>query len=114
MTDFTQLLNNLFSLYDKIYCVLVINTLGELVEQYVKNTDLDGTEENLVEQFRNIAFATSIVTFEGIRLILLDKAHSKILIININEETMILAIDKQATWTNILDIARFISDNVFY
>lgn len=83
------------------------------MEQHIKNTDLDGTEENLVEQFRNITLATSIMTFEDIKFILLDKGHSKMLIVNINEETIILGIDKQATWTNILDIARYISDEVF-
>jgi hypothetical protein len=85
-----------------------------MVQQHIRQTDLYITEKNLVEQFRNIAFVTSIVTFEDIKFILLDKVHFKILIINVNEETIVLAIDKRATWSNILDIARFISDNVFY
>lgn len=41
LTDFTQLSNNLFSLHDKIYCILVINTVGELLQQHIRNTDSD-------------------------------------------------------------------------
>ena len=79
---------------------------GELLHQHIKNqATIEKPEENLVEYFHNIAFATSFLTFENIKFMTLDKSFLKILIVNVNEETIIVGIDKQASWSNIFDIA---------
>jgi hypothetical protein len=41
---------------------------------------------------------------------LLEKYDFKIAIINLNEDSIMIGIDKEATWPDILDILRYIID----
>lgn len=109
--DYTHSLDSLFVLSEEIRFIAVINIFGEVVKQYNKNLAINPiSREEISNQFHNIAFATSILTLENIKFMLLEKYDFKIAIINLNEDNLMIGIDKEATWPDILDILRYIID----
>ena len=100
----------LLVLSEEIRFIAVINIFGEVVKQYSKNLAINPiTREEISNQFHNIAFA-SVLTLENIKCMLLEKYDFKIAIINLNEDSLMIGIDKEATWPDILDILRYIID----
>lgn len=109
--DYTHSLDSLFVLSDEIRFMAVINIFGEVVKQYNKNLAINTiSREEISNQLHNITFATSILTLENIKFMLLEKYDFKIAIINLNEDSIMIGIDKEATWPDILDILRYIID----
>lgn len=109
--DYTHSLDSLFVLSEEIRFIAVINIFGEVVKQYNKNLAINPiSREEISNQFHNITFATSILTLENIKFMLLEKYDFKIAIINLNEDNLMIGIDKEATWPDILDILRYIID----
>lgn len=109
--DYTHSLDSLLVLSEEIRFIAVINIFGEVVKQYNKNLAINPiSREEISNQFHNIAFATSILTLENIKFMLLEKYDFKIAIINLNEDNLMIGIDKEATWPDILDILRYIID----
>jgi hypothetical protein len=108
--DYTHSLDSLLVLSEEIRFIAVINIFGEVVKQYNKNLAINPiTREEISNQFHNIAFA-SVLTLENIKFMLLEKYDFKIAIINLNEDSLMIGIDKEATWPDILDILRYIID----
>ena len=108
--DYTHSLDSLLVLSEEIRFIAVINIFGEVVKQYSKNLAINPiTREEISNQFHNIAFA-SVLTLENIKFMLLEKYDFKIAIINLNEDSLMIGIDKEATWPDILDILRYIID----
>ena len=108
--DYTHSLDSLLVLSEEIRFIAVINIFGEVVKQYNKNLAINPiTREEISNQFHNIAFA-SVLTLENIKCMLLEKYDFKIAIINLNEDSLMIGIDKEATWPDILDILRYIID----
>ena len=109
--DYTHSLDSLFVLSEEIRFIAVINIFGEVVKQYNKNLAINPiSREEISNQLHNITFATSILTLENIKFMLLEKYDFKIAIINLNEDSIMIGIDKEATWPDILDILRYIID----
>jgi hypothetical protein len=109
--DYLHSLDSLFVLNEKIRYVALINIFGEVVTQYNKNSTINPiSREEISNQFHNIAFATSILTFENIKFMLLEKYDIRIAIINLNEDSLMIGIDKEATWSDILNILSYITD----
>jgi hypothetical protein len=109
--DYTHSLDSLLALSDEIRFIAVINIFGEVVKQYNKNLAINPiSREEISNQYHNVAFATSILTLENIKFILLEKNDFKIAIINLNEVSLMIGIEKEATWPDILDILRYIMD----
>ena len=108
--DYTHSLDSLLVLSEEIRFIAVINIFGEVDKQYNKNLAINPiTREEISNQFHNIAFA-SVLTLENIKFMLLEKYDFKIAIINLNEDSLMIGIDKEATWPDILDILRYIID----
>jgi hypothetical protein len=96
--DYTHSLDSLLVLSEEIRFIAVINIFGEVVKQYNKNLAINPiTREEISNQFHNIAFA-SVLTLENIKFMLLEKYDFKIAIINLNEDSLMIGIDKEATW----------------
>ena len=109
--DYTHSLDSLLVLSEEIRFIAVINIFGEVVRQYNKNLAINPiTREEISNQFHNIAFATSVLTLENIKFMLLEKYDLKIAIINLNEDSLMIGIDKEATWPDVLDILRYVID----
>ncbi|HKG88647.1 MAG TPA: hypothetical protein VKA95_10000 [Nitrososphaeraceae archaeon] len=109
--DYTHSLDSLFVLSEEIRFIAVINIFGEVIKQYNKNMAINPiSREEISNQFHNIAFATSVLTLENIKFMLLEKYDFKIAIINLSEDNLMIGIDKEATWPDILDILRYIID----
>lgn len=109
--DYTYSLDSLFVLSEEIRFIAVINIFGEVVKQYNKNLAINSiSREEISNQFQNIAFATSVLALENIKFMLLQKYDFKIAIISMNEDSLMIGIDKEATWPDILDILRYIID----
>lgn len=109
--DYTHSLDSLLVLSEEIRFIAVINIFGEVVKQYNKNLAINSiSREEISNQFQNIAFATSVLALENIKFMLLQKYDFKIAIISMNEDSLMIGIDKEATWPDILDILRYIID----
>jgi hypothetical protein len=109
--DDTHSLESLLVLSDEIRFIAVINIFGEVVKQYNNNLAINPiSREEISNQYHNVAFATSVLTLENIKFILLEKYDFKIAIINLNEVSLMIGIEKEATWPDILDILRYIMD----
>lgn len=109
--DYTHSLDSLLVLSEEIRFIAVINIFGEVVKQYNKNLAINSiSREEISNQFQNIAFATSVLALENIKFMLLQKYDLKIAIISMNEDSLMIGIDKEATWPDILDILRYIID----
>lgn len=91
-------------LNDKISYLAVINIYGEVVKRYNRSANVNTPDEEAASQLHHIAVATSILTFENIKFMLLEKPNMKIAIININEDSIVVGIDKNASWLDISDI----------
>jgi hypothetical protein len=109
--DNTHSLKSLLELSDEIRFIAVINIFGEVVNQYTKSLATNPiSREEISNQYHNIAFATSALTLENIKFMLLEKYFFKIAVINLNEVSLMIGIEKEATWPDILDIIRYIMD----
>jgi hypothetical protein len=83
----------------------VINIYGEVINQYNRGSNVDSPmKAEAANQLHHIAFATSNLAFENIKFMLLEKPNMKIAIINIEEDSLIVGIDKDASWTEISEI----------
>jgi hypothetical protein len=108
--DYSHLSDKLFTLNDKIIYLAVINIYGEVVKQYTRNWTVNSPKEEAANQLHHIAVATSILTFENIKFMLLEKSNMKIVIINVDEDSLIIGIDKNASWLDIADIFNLLTD----
>ena len=103
--NYSQLSSTLFTLNDKISYLVVINIYGEVISQYNRGSNVNSPmEEESANQLRHIAVATSNLIFENIKFMLLEKPNMKIAIINVEEDSLIVGIDKNASWTEISEI----------
>lgn len=108
--NYPHLSNSLFALNEKISYIVIINIFGEVINQYNKNSNIHEVSKETSDQFHNIAFATSILTFENIKFMLLEKQDLKIIIINLNHDSIIIGIDKKADWLDISDIFSYLAN----
>jgi hypothetical protein len=106
--DYLRLSKGLFEINEKIMYVVVVDIFGKVVEQYGKDLNTCFREEEINNQLRNIAFATNGLTFENVKLMLLEKNNQKIAIINLNEDSIIIGIDRIATWSDISGIFSYV------
>ncbi len=106
--DYLHLSRGLFDINEKIMYMVVVDIFGKVIKQYGKNLNTSFNEEEINNQLRNIAFATNGLTFENVRLMLLEKNNQKIAIINLNEDSIIIGIDRIATWSDISGIFSYI------
>lgn len=81
--------------------IVVLDIFGKVVKHYDKHSETFFTVEEATSKFHDIAFATSMLTFENIKFMLLEKNDLKIVVINLNEDSLIIGIDKNATWSDI-------------
>lgn len=106
--DYLHLSRGLFDINEKIKYIVVVDIFGKVIEQYDKNLDINFKEEEINIQLQNIAFATTGLTFENVKLMLLEKNNQKIAIINLNEDSIIIGIDRIATWSDISGVFSYI------
>ncbi len=107
-TNYLNLSKGLFEINEKIVYIAVVDIFSKVIEQYDKNLGTFFSEEELNNQLRNIAFATNGLSFENVKLMLLEKYNQKIAIINLNEDSMIIGIDKSSTWSDVSGIISYI------
>jgi hypothetical protein len=106
--DYFRLSKGLFEINEKIKYIVVVDIFGKFVEQYGKDLTAYFSEEEIVNQLRNIAFATNGLTFENVKLMLLEKKDQKIAIINLDEDSIVIGIDRFATWSDISGIFSYV------
>jgi hypothetical protein len=106
--DYFRLSKGLFEINEKIKYIVVVDIFGKFVEQYGKDLSTYFSEEEIVNQLRNIAFATNGLTFENVKLMLLEKKDQKIAIINLNEDSIVIGIDMFATWSDVSGIFSYV------
>ncbi|AFU60068.1 hypothetical protein Ngar_c31520 [Candidatus Nitrososphaera gargensis Ga9.2] len=107
--EYVALSDNLFSVNDKVQYVAIANVLGEIIDIYHNNGANSPSvlsKGRLSEDLRKITLATNVLTFENIRLMVLDTASSKALIINLAEDTIIVGMSKDGV---LPDLARVLS-----
>lgn len=108
-------LSNTLFLNDKVQYLAIANVLSEIVEIYHsdrqnKNNIL--SKEKLSENLRKITFATSVLTFENVRLMVLDMNASTALILNLAEDTIIIGMNKDALLPDLAQIFGCLSKEI--
>ena len=108
-------LSNTLLLNDKVQYLAVANILGEIVDIYHngrwQNKNVLSREE-LSENLHKIALSTSMLTFENIRLMVLDMNASKAMVINLAEDTIIIGMDKDALLPDLAHVFNYISEKI--
>jgi hypothetical protein len=102
-------LSNTLFLNDKVQYLAIANVLSEIVEIYYsdrQNKKNVLSKQQLSENLYKVTFATSVLTFENVRLLVLDMNASKALILNLAEDTIIIGMNKD---TSLLDLAQIFS-----
>ncbi len=108
-------LSNTLFLNDKVQYLAIANVLSEIVEIYHsdrqnKNNIL--SKEKLSENLRKITFAASVLTFENVRLMVLDMNASTALILNLAEDTIIIGMNKDALLPDLAQIFSCLSKEI--
>lgn len=108
-------LSNTLFLNDKVQYLAIANVLSEIVEIYHsdrqnKNNIL--SKEKLSENLRKITFATSVLIFENVRLMVLDMNASTALILNLAEDTIIIGMNKDALLPDLAQIFGCLSKEI--
>jgi hypothetical protein len=108
-------LSNTLFLNDKVQYLAIANVLSEIVEIYhsdrqKKNNIL--SKEELSKNLRKITFATSVLTFENVRLMVLDIDASKALILNLAEDTIIIGMNKDTLLPDLAQICSCLSKEI--
>lgn len=108
-------LSNTLFLNDKVQYLAIANVLSEIVEIYHsdrqnKNNIL--SKEKLSENLRKITFATSVLIFENVRLMVLDMNASTALILNLAEDTIIIGMNKHALLPDLAQIFGCLSKEI--
>lgn len=108
-------LSNTLFLNDKVQYLAIANVLSEIVEIYHsdrqnKNNIL--SKEKLSENLRKITFATSVLIFENVRLMVLDMNASTTLILNLAEDTIIIGMNKDALLPDLAQIFGCLSKEI--
>lgn len=108
-------LSNTLFLNDKVQYLAIANVLSEIVEIYhsdmqKKNNIL--SKEELSENLRKITFAVSVLTFENVRLMVLDMNASKALILNLAEDTVIIGMNKDASLPDLAQVFSCLSKEI--
>jgi hypothetical protein len=105
-------LSNALVLNDKVQYFAVANILGEIVDIY-HNSRLQNknilTKEEISKNLRKIALSTSMLTFENIKLMILEMNASKAMVLNLAEDTIIIGMDKDALLPDLAHIIDYIS-----
>ena len=92
-------------LNNKILYLVVINIYGEVISRYSRGSIIDASlEKESTNQLNHISIATSNLTFENVKFMLLDKSNMKIVIINLDEVSLVIGIDKNASWAEISEL----------
>jgi uncharacterized protein YjgD (DUF1641 family) len=102
-------LSNILFLNDKVQYLAIANVLSEIVEIYHsdkqdKSSNNILSKEKISENLRKITFATSVLTFENVRLMVLDMNASKALILNLTEDTIIIGMSKDTLLPDLIQI----------
>lgn len=108
-------LSNTLFLNDKVQYLAIANVLSEIVEIYHsdrqnKNNIL--SKEKLSENLRKITFATSVLIFENVRLMVLDTNASTALILNLAEDTIIIGMTRDALLPDLAQIFGCLSKEI--
>ncbi len=105
-------LSNALVLIDKVQYFAVANILGEIVDIYHNSRVQDKnilTKEEISKNLRKIALSTSMLTFENIKLMILEMNASKAMVLNLAEDTIIIGMDKDTLLPDLAHIFDYIS-----
>jgi hypothetical protein len=108
-------LSNILLLNDKVQYLAIANILGEIVDIYHNSRWQNKnalSREELSENLHKIALSTSMLTFENIRLMVLDMNASKAMVINLAEDTIIIGMDKDALLPDLAHVFNYISEKI--
>lgn len=108
-------LSNTLLLNDKVHYLAVANILGEIVDIYHNSRRQNKnvlSREELSENLHKIALSTSMLTFENIKLMILDMNASKAMVINLAEDTIIIGMDKDALLPDLALVFNYISEKI--
>ena len=108
-------LSNVLLLNEKVQYLAVANVVGEIVEILYNNRLQNNnilSKEKLSDDLHKISFSTSMLTFENIRLMVLDMSGSKAIVVNLAEDTIIVGMSKESLLSDVANIFRHISEEI--
>ncbi len=101
-------------LNDKVQYLAIANVISEIIEIYHTNRQMENilSNEELSEHLRKITLATSMLTFENIRLMVLDLNASKAMLLNLAEDTIIIGMKKDTLLPDLAQVFDYISQEI--
>ncbi len=106
---YSKMFNEVVSLNDHIRTVAVINLFGDLVYQNAHKS-VGATSSKTREQFRRLSSSISMLTFEGIKFILMEQNDIKTILINAAETSILIGMDEKTVWKDVLNVLSYFSD----
>lgn len=108
-------LSNTLLLNEKVQYFAIADVVGEIVDIFYNNMQQNKnilSKEKISGDLRKISFSTSMLTFENIRLMVLDINGSKAMVVNLAEDTIIIGMSKEALLSDIANIFRYVSEQI--
>ena len=105
------LIDDLLKLNDKIYAIEILNFEGKRLFKFSKTDVTEQNFDDLYQDLNNITKSSKTLSLENIKISIIDKALSKIAIVNIsNDNFLIIAFCQEVSLTDIVDVVSYLSN----
>jgi hypothetical protein len=109
-----KLIDDLLMLNDKIIAVEISNLAGKRLYRFSKKDRDEQELGNVYQDLSNITKSSKTLSFENIKITVIDKELLKITIVNISfDNFLIIAFCPEASLTDIVDVVSYLSNAIF-
>lgn len=100
-------INKVESLNNNISYLVTLNLMGDIIyEHYRDGAEADRVNQKSMNGIRRIITATSLLNFDNVKFLMYEEDNHKIIIINFQETSMIIGLNKDASASDVFDILR--------
>jgi len=107
------LIDDLLKLNDKIYAIEILNLEGKQLYKFSKTDVTEQNFDDFYQDLNNITKSSKTLSFENIKISVIDKESSKIAIVNIGKDNfLIIAFCQEVSLTDIVDVVSYLSNTM--
>lgn len=99
-----NLSKNILSINVKINYVAVADIFGEITDVQSRAGVACPSEQELSATLHKLALATSMLTFENFKLLVVEKDYHKFVIINLEQDSIIVGMRNDTTLSDLLEV----------
>ena len=103
-----SVINKVESLNSNISYLVTLNLMGDIIYEHYRDgaETADRVNEKSMNGIRRIITATSLLNFDNVKFLMYEEDNHKIIIINFQETSMIIGLNKDASASDVFDILR--------